>query len=372
MVDAEPLRLVFAGGGTGGHLYPALALAEAFAQQRPQVQTLFIGTAQGLESRVLPKLGHRLEVVPVRGLLRKVTLSNLMVPVYLLQSVRQCRKVFREFQPQLVIGTGGYVSGPALLAAWLMGRKFVIQEQNNYPGLVNRLLGGRAHAVFLSFAESRKYFPRQEHVHVVGNPVRSQLPERTPALRAAAARAWQLDANLTTLLVFGGSQGARRLNEVITALLPQLAGINGLQLLWATGPAHFEQLAPLATGAPRLRLVPYIEDMGLAYALADFVLCRAGASTIFELAACGLPAVLIPFPFATADHQTFNARAMAQAGAAVMILEKDLQAESLLQTLHTLAADAGRRAEMAAAAKRMARPRAAQDIVELCLQLLKK
>ncbi|MDZ7266192.1 MAG: undecaprenyldiphospho-muramoylpentapeptide beta-N-acetylglucosaminyltransferase [candidate division KSB1 bacterium] len=370
MADSEPLRLVFAGGGTGGHLYPALALAEAFARQWPQVQTLFIGSAHGLESRVVPPLGHRLELIPVRGLLRKLTWSNLLVPVYLLQSVQRCRRLFRQFQPHLVIGTGGYVSGPALLAAWLRGTKFVIQEQNNYPGLVNRLLGRRAHAVFLSFEESRKYFPRQERVYVVGNPVRRQLRERTPSLRAAAARAWQLDAALTTLLVFGGSQGARRINQVMAELLPQLTGIDGLQVLWATGPAHFEQLAPLAAHTPRLRLVPYIEDMSLAYALADFVLCRAGASTIFELAACGLPAVLIPFPFATADHQTFNARAMVQAGAAVMIPERELRMETLLQTLRTLALDAGRRAEMAAAARRMARPHAADDIVALCLQLL--
>ncbi len=362
---------MFAGGGTGGHLYPAIAIAEAFRQRVSSVQTLFIGTERGLEARVLPSLGYRLQLVPVRGLLRKLTWSNLMVPVDLMRSVWQCRTLLREFQPHLIIGTGGYVSGPALLAARLGKRKFVIQEQNSFPGLVNRMFGNHADAVFLSFEESRKYFRKQHHLHVVGNPVRSNLKTRTPAMRQQAAQKWQLHADKTTLLVFGGSQGARRINEAVAALLPRLTQLPGLQVLWVTGPSHFERIAGI-TQQQTVRVVPYIDDMNLAYALADFVLCRAGATTIFELTLCGLPSLLIPFPFATADHQTFNARALEKAGAASVVLEKDLQVDALFGMISRLATDVHIRQQMAKAARTLARPNAAAEIVEICMSIIER
>ncbi len=370
--EVAALRLVFAGGGTGGHLYPAIAIAEAFAKRTPRCEFLFIGTSQGLEARVVPKLGYRLELVPVRGLMRKLTLSNLIAPIRLLQSIRRCLKLFREFQPDLIIGTGGYVSGPALLAAWLSRRKFVIQEQNNFPGLVNRQLGNRADAVFLSFDESRRFFPRQKNVHVVGNPVRANLQQQTSKQREAAARKWNLDTNKTTLLVFGGSQGARRINELVLELLPRLREMESLQILWATGPSHFERLAAQVKQYTRVVAVPYLEDMNLAYALADFVVCRAGASTIFELLLCALPSILIPFPFATADHQTFNARALEHEGAARLLVEKDLRAEDLFEAIRMLAMDSNVRKRMATAAQKLAKPNATEDIVEACLGLIKQ
>ncbi len=365
------LRIVFAGGGTGGHLYPAIAIAEAFAKRFPRCEFMFIGTAQGLEARVVPRLGYRLELVPVRGLLRKLALSNLLVPIRLMQSVLRCMKLFREFQPHLIIGTGGYVSGPALLAAWFTRRKFVIQEQNNFPGLVNRQLGNRANAVFLSFEETRKFFARQKNIHVVGNPVRANLRQRTNEQREAAARKWNLEANRTTLLVFGGSQGARRINELILELLPRLRQLESLQILWGTGPAHFDKIAPHVKQHARVAVVPYLDDMNLAYALADFVVCRSGASTIFELLLCALPAILIPFPFATADHQTFNARALEKAGAARLLVERELRAENLFEVIRALASDASLRATMSEAARMLARPNAAEEIVEECLRLVR-
>jgi len=364
------LRIVLAGGGTGGHLYPAIAIAEAFAKRVPRCEFLFIGASQGLETRVVPKLGYRLELVPVRGLMRKLTLSNLIVPIRLLQSVLRCMKLFREFQPDLIIGTGGYVSGPALLAAWLSRRKFVIQEQNNFPGLVNRRLGNRAEAVFLSFDESRRFFPRQKNIHVVGNPVRANLQQRTKEQREAAARKWNLDANKTTLLVFGGSQGARRINELMLELLPRLREIESLQILWGVGPSHFDKLAPHVKPYARVSIAPYLDDMNLAYALADFVVCRAGASTIFELLLCALPSILIPFPFATADHQTFNARALERAGAARLLVEKDLRAEDLFEAIRELAIDTSLRTRMAEAASKLAKPNAAEEIVEVCMRMV--
>ena len=372
-VDAasRPLRIVIAGGGTGGHLYPAIAIAEAFRRHDPHCSCLFIGTARGLESKVVPALGYRLELLPVQGLLRRMSLRNLLVPWRLLQSVRKCLRLFREFSPDLVIGTGGYVSGPALLTAWWSRRAFVIQEQNNYPGLVNRMLGNRAAAVFLSFDDDGKYFKRRDRVFVVGSPVRSSLaPGGIDARRQAAAH-WQLEVDKTTLLVFGGSQGALGINRLIEALLPDFAEINDLQILWATGPSHYERVAPLIATQPRLRVVPFIEDMDLAYAMADLALCRAG-STIFELTQCGMPSILIPYPFATADHQTHNARALEQAGAAVVMPESTTQPSHLLATIRDLVDDPARRQKMSAAAKSLAKPRAADDIVDHCLKLLKR
>ena len=364
------LRVVFAGGGTGGHLYPAVAIAEAFAQQHQNVRVHFIGTARGLEARVIPRLGYPLTLVPVRGLERRLTWRNLLVPMRLLQSIRQCSSLFRSFQPHLVVGTGGYVSGPALLAARLTRRMFVIQEQNSFPGMVNRTFGKQAHAVFLSFEESRKFFTGHKNVHVVGNPVRTGLKSITPAHRQAGLEKWRLDKNRITLLVFGGSQGARRINDVIIEVLPRLAEIENLQMLWATGPAHFDKIAPIANAHPQVRAVPYLDEMDLAYALADFAICRSGASTIFELALCGVPAILVPFPFATADHQTFNARAWEAAGAAHVFVEKDLRVDNLLACLRALASDQEKRGRMSQAAQKLARPNAAEEIVKACMELL--
>lgn len=361
------LRVVFAGGGTGGHLYPAIAIAEAMQRRVPKCECVFVGTARGLEARVIPTLGYRLELVPVRGLLRKLKLSNLLVPVYLIRSVWQCWRSFNVFQPHFIIGTGGYVSGPALLAAWLSGRKFAVQEQNSFPGLVNRWWGERADIVFLSFEESKKFFRKQEHLRVVGNPVRANL---AGGRRETATGKWNLKADRLTLLVFGGSQGARRINEMMLAILPRLEAVEKFQVLWATGPQHFDAIASSPACPGNVRIVPYIDDMASAYTLADFVLCRAGASTIFELANCGLPALLVPFPFATADHQTFNARAMAQAGAARLLAEKDLTADKLFAHINELATKREIRQQMAAAAKKLARPDAADEIAEICLTLV--
>jgi len=366
MINA--LRVVFAGGGTGGHLYPAIAIAEAFQRRAPKFDCVFVGAARGLETRVIPPLGYRLELMPVRGLLRKLTLSNLLAPVFLLKSIWQCLRLFKKFKPRLIIGTGGYVSGPALFAAWLSGRKFVVQEQNSFPGLVNRWWGERADLVFLSFEESKKFFRRQKHLRVVGNPVRANLAGGN---REAAANKWNLKPDRVTLLVFGGSQGARRINELMLEILPRLAALENFQMLWATGPQNFDQIASRAANASNIKIVPYFDDMASAYTLADFALCRAGASTIFELTNCGLPSLLVPFPFATADHQTFNARALEEAGAARLLIEKELTAEKLFDNLHELTAKPEVRQIMSAAAKKLARPHAADEIVEMCLSLLK-
>lgn len=377
------LRVVFAGGGTGGHLYPAIALAEAFQKRAINFSCVFIGTRHGLEAGVIPQLGYPLHRIWMRGLLRKLSPANLLFPLRLAVATMQCRRLYGCFGPHVVIGTGGYVSGPALLAARWCKIRYVVQEQNSYPGLATRWLGRWADAVFLTFEESRKFFRplpgpsgpvpqgpsglgQGARVGVVGNPVRGSLQrgERDEALRK-----WKLRPEATTMLVFGGSQGARRINQTMLQMLPGLRRQPSLQVLWVTGPASFAELQAQCQEIPSLRLFPYLQEMSLAYAAADFVICRSGATTLAELALCGLPSILIPFPFATADHQTFNAAAMQRAGAAIMIAEKELTAELLLEKVLLLLGSPPQRQEMAQAARSQARPRAADDIVDFCLEL---
>lgn len=364
--NARDFRVVFAGGGTGGHLYPAIALAEAFQKRDIEFSCGFIGTTYGIEARVVPQLGYTLHLIWMRGLLRKLTLSNVLFPIRLLVSTIQCARLFGKFKPHVVIGTGGYVSGPALMAARWCKIPHVVQEQNSFPGLATRKSSKRAAVIFLTFEESRKFFPNSANVRVVGNPVRGSLQKAT---REEAMREWNLSAKATTLFVFGGSQGARRINQIVLEILSRLREIKSLQILWATGPASFDQMKNQCKDYPSVRLVPYIEKMSLAYAAADFVICRSGASTLAELAICGLPSILIPFPYATADHQTFNAKAVESAGAAMMIQEKDLNADVLLKKIYELMDSPQQRKKMAAAAKSLAKPRAADDIVDFCLEL---
>jgi UDP-N-acetylglucosamine--N-acetylmuramyl-(pentapeptide) pyrophosphoryl-undecaprenol N-acetylglucosamine transferase len=343
-------------------------LAEAFQKRDIRFSCVFIGTTYGIEARVIPSLGYKLHIVWMRGLLRKLTLSNMLFPLRLLVSTIQCARLFGKFKPHVVIGTGGYVSGPALMAARWRKIPHVVQEQNSFPGLATRKSGKKASAVFLTFEESRKFFPKTANIRVVGNPVRGSLQK---ASREEAMREWRLNAKATTLFVFGGSQGARRINQIILEILPKLREIESLQILWATGPASFDEIKKQCKDFPSVRVVSYIEKMSLAYAAADFVICRSGASTLAELALCELPSILIPFPFAAADHQTFNAAAVEKAGAAIMIHEKDLTADLLFKEIHELMDSPQQRKKMTAAAKALARPRAADDIVDFCLELSK-
>jgi UDP-N-acetylglucosamine--N-acetylmuramyl-(pentapeptide) pyrophosphoryl-undecaprenol N-acetylglucosamine transferase len=362
----DEFRVVFAGGGTGGHLYPAIALAEAFQKRDIKFSCTFIGTAYGIETRVLPALGYELHLIWMRGLQRKLSLANLLFPLRLVVSTMQCVRLLGKFKPHVVIGTGGYVSGPALMAARLGNVPHIVQEQNSFPGLATRSAGKQADAVFLTFEESRKFFPKTANVKVVGNPVRGSLQK---GARDEAMKKWNLRREAMTLLVFGGSQGARGINQIILEILPKLRENQPLQILWATGPASFEAIQEKCKDDPTVRVLPYIENMSLAYAAADLVICRSGATTLAELALCGLPSILIPFPFATADHQAFNARSVQRAGAAIMILEKELTADLLLAKIQELLDSPQQRKKMAMASKSLAKPRAADDIVDFCLTL---
>ena len=347
-------------GGTGGHVYPALAVAKALQQQSRDV--VWLGTHRGLESRIVPAAGISMEWVSIRGLRRKGLLALVVAPVQLAWALIQSLAVIIRRRPAAVLGMGGFVSGPGGVAAWLTRRPLVIHEQNAAAGLTNRLLARLARVVLQAFPGS---FNSSVRAETVGNPVREDIAAVPPPEARYAGRGGPL-----RLLVLGGSQGALALNRTVPAALALLPEALRPLVRHQCGAATIE-LAREAYAAAGLdaELVPFIEDMASAYAWADLVVCRAGALTVAELCAVGLPAVFVPYPAAVDDHQTANATPMVQAGAAAVIQEADLNDASLADELQRWLASRADLLERAKRARELAQPQALQRITELCLQL---
>jgi UDP-N-acetylglucosamine--N-acetylmuramyl-(pentapeptide) pyrophosphoryl-undecaprenol N-acetylglucosamine transferase len=359
---------VFSGGGTGGHLYPALALAGALTEIRPDVRPFFVGASRGLEARVLPEQGVEHLLLPVEGFRRDALLANVRVVRVLLQALTQLAAAFRSLHPRLVVVTGGYAGGPAGLMAVLTGTRLVLQEQNSVPGVTTRVLSLFAREVHLAFPEARRGLPAwsRRKARVTGNPVRPPGSRD----REGAARTLGLDPSRPVVLVVGGSQGSLALNR---ALLEAVAGVRegrhsrpgDFQLLWATGPGHLDAIrdALAPHGVPGwLRVVGYLNEMPLALSVADLAVSRAGAMATSEFLAWGVPAILVPLPTAAADHQTRNALALAEAGAALHLPEGELSGESLWRRIAGIMEDSGAREAMVRAALERGRPHAAREI----------
>ncbi|HWB72009.1 MAG TPA: undecaprenyldiphospho-muramoylpentapeptide beta-N-acetylglucosaminyltransferase [Egibacteraceae bacterium] len=371
--------VLLAGGGTGGHVFPSLAVAEALRAARPDLRVEFVGTSRGLESQLVPQAGWTLHTVGALPLARRLSPATLRLPVVVLSAARAVGELIRTRGVVAGCGLGGYVSVPLALAARRAHIPLVLHEQNAVPGLANRLAARWAHTVAVSFPDSAQRFPRPDRVVVTGNPVRPGLAgvDRA-ALRAEALAAFDLDPDRSTLLVFGGSQGARRLNEAVVAGAALWAAPERLQILHATGrgahaavtAAWQAALASPGRAVPVVRCQDFIARMDLAYAAADVVVCRAGASSIAELTVLGLPSVLVPYPHATADHQSANARALAAAGGALVVTDADLDAAALVDACEPLLLQPARRAEVAAAAGAFGRPDAAAAVADLVLSAL--
>ncbi len=357
-------RILFAGGGTGGHVYPAIAIADAVRALEPEAALAFAGTQERLEWTAVPKAGYAIHPITVSGLQRRLTVRNLSFPFKLMKGFAQSWNLVGAFDADVAVGTGGYVSGPVLLAASLRGRPIVLQEQNAYAGVTNRLLARRAAQIHVAFPEARTYFPAST-CQLSGNPTRAAL---RLADRQAARAFFDAPEAAALLLVFGGSLGSKALNEAMEAHLPALLADPGVFVVWQTGERYFDALHRRVEVHPRLRLLQYIDRMDLAYAAADLALCRAGAITCSELMVTGTPAILVPSPNVAEDHQTKNAQSMAKAGAAVLIPEPNLRA-AFIEEAPTLLRDRDRRAQMAAATREMARPDAAHDIARSVLAL---
>lgn len=367
--------ILLAGGGTGGHVFPSLAVAEALRRAAPDVEVEFLGTAHGLEATLVPEAGWRLHTVDTVPLARKLSASTLRVPLVLARAARQARAIIRDRSAVAAVVFGGYVSVPLALAARWARIPLIVHEQNAVPGVANRLAARWAAAVALTH-DSAGFGGRT--TEVTGNPVRPGLdPAAVTAGRAEALAHFGLEPARRTLLVFGGSQGAQRINTAAVDSAGLWAEPGRLQILHAAGrrdhatvDAAWQEALRDHPEAPGVACLDFIDRMDLAYAAADAVVCRSGASTLAELTVLGLPSVLVPYPHATADHQTANARSLAAAGGAVVVADAGFDAARLVAEAEPLLLDEGRRTAMATAARSFGRPDAADRVAALVLSAL--
>jgi UDP-N-acetylglucosamine--N-acetylmuramyl-(pentapeptide) pyrophosphoryl-undecaprenol N-acetylglucosamine transferase len=362
------MRWVIAGGGTGGHLFPGMAIAEAFVEIGKGNEVLFIGTERGIEARVLPGGKFPLRTIKAKPIKGKSFLEKIKAIRSLPMAIFEASSILKEFQPKLVLGVGGYASGPTLMAAFLLGMKRAIQEQNVIPGMTNRILKWFSQRIFVSFEEAKKYFPEGKTI-VTGNPIRKEFFAN---LTAGREKIKKREDDRFVLLIFGGSAGARRINEAMMEALSHLQGIkSSLRIIHQTGKEDFEFVSTSYQGKRFDTFVrPFFEDIANYYQISDLVICRSGAGTVAELAVCGKAALFIPYPYAAHHHQLINAKKLVDLGAAKMILDEELNGRSLAQTILHLYDHPEERADMEKAIQQLARPRAAEEIVDYCYALI--
>lgn len=363
-------RIIFAGGGTGGHLFPALAIADRIRElmaDRATPEILFVGTKRGIEYRMRDRLGYPLTIINVRGLVRSFTLKNLLVPFVLASALFRAWLLLRRFRPDLVVGTGGYVALPILKAAAWCDVPTVLQEQNSFPGITTRQGAARAKKIYLGFEGAREHLSTGAELVVTGNPVRRSI---TGGDRNKAITEFKLDPNKKTILVLGGSQGARAVNRAVLRSITGHGLPENYQLLWQTGKRDYKDVVAMAgSKVTGCTLFPFAHNMETVYAAADLAIARAGALTLAELTACRLPSILIPYPHAAGDHQRKNAEELAGLGAARVIEETKLETTDLLAEASALLDSPGHR-EMAAALLTLSQSRRpavdviAEDIID--------
>ncbi|MBF9222431.1 undecaprenyldiphospho-muramoylpentapeptide beta-N-acetylglucosaminyltransferase [Hymenobacter ruricola] len=361
-----PLRFIISGGGTGGHIFPAVAIANELRRRLPDAEILFVGANGRMEMTRVPEAGYHIVGLDITGLQRRLTPQNLLFPVRVFRSVRKAGKLIEEFRPDAVVGVGGYASAPVLLAATSRAIPSLIQEQNSYAGLVNKLLAKRVNKICVAYDGMEKFFPKEKLV-LTGNPVRTEIASGD---RAEALKFFDLDPVKKTLLVIGGSLGARTLNLATAAALSRLREA-GIQLLWQTGKLYFPEARQQADQPHNLHALEFIQRMDLAYAAADVVISRAGALSVSELCLTGKASILVPSPNVAEDHQTKNALALMSKGAAVLITDEHASTRLYDEALRLLA-DPDRQQQLSARVRELARPHATATIVDELLGLLKK
>lgn len=324
-------RVVFAGGGTGGHLFPAVAIAERLVE-KSNVDFVFVGTKNKIEARIVPQLGYKFRTIWIGGFSRKFRMSNFLLPLKVVVSVFQSLKLLLEFKPQVVVGTGGYVSGPVCAAAVMTRTPIVLQEHNSYPGVMTRMFAPFAREVHIAFNSSKKYFRKNSNLFVTGSPVRKmRRVDRVEALKF-----FELAPERKTLFVTGGSLGARELNSAVLEVVDELMKRN-YQIIWQTGSVDYERVKESIENKSRnIMVAEFVDRMEFAYSAADVAVCRGGATTVAELIYFNLPALIIPYPYAAANHQVENAHALVESGAAVMVLESEAKAKFMGELLSLL------------------------------------
>lgn len=362
----RPLRVLVSGGGTGGHIFPAVSIANEVRRRHPDAEILFVGAEGRMEMQRVPAAGYDIKGLPVAGFDRRRLWRNFAVLGKLWRSLRMANGILRDFRPDIAVGVGGYASGPMLKAAQRHGIPTLLQEQNGYPGVTNKLLAKKADAICVAYDNMDRWFPA-DRIVMTGNPVRAAITAVT-ATPAEAKKALGFDPGRPLVLSVGGSLGARTVNEAISAAIPQIEKA-GAQLLWQTGKLYADECSAKAQGHPDVHASAFIDDMAMAYRAADLVVSRAGAGTISELQLVGAPVILIPSPNVAEDHQRKNALALVDKGAAVMIEDAEATAK-LGAELERLLADADTRRSMSQSIKAMSRPNAASDIVDRLEQIV--
>ncbi len=362
-MEKRGVKIVIAGGGTGGHVFPAVAIAGEFLERSNVSDVLFIGTEKGLEARVLRDMGFTLRTINVEGVKGRGAAGMIGSLLKIPGSIAQSVSIIRDFRPDIVLGVGGYASGPAVIAAHFMGIKTTIAEQNALPGFTNRILGRFVDKIFLSFPDTGNWFADSKVV-VTGNPVRREF--------ARGVKKSRKEGNSFSILIFGGSQGARTINRAVVESMKYLGDMRGsLAITHQTGKEDFDEVsAAYCDRGVNAEVHPFITDMSSAYEVADLLICRAGATSIAEITATGKASVLIPYPFAVGGHQELNARVLANAGAAEMILEDRLDGRTLAGIVRRLAGSPETIGRMEKESEKMGNVKAAEYIVDECMIIL--
>ena len=365
------MRVIISGGGTGGHIFPAIAIADALKKINPSVEILFVGAEGKMEMEAVPRTGYRIVGLPVVGFQRRFTLknlrNNLFFPFKLLSSLLQARKIVSDFGPNVVVGVGGYASGPILRVAMSMGIPGLIQEQNSYAGVTNRLLSKKAAKICVAYDNMERFFSKEKMVNL-GNPVRSDLLKKD--LSTAEARMhYGLDPNKKTIVLIGGSLGAKSLNEAVIHTEGLLKNDINIQLLWQCGKLYVDELQKSEVAQlPNVRLTAFLNRMDLAYAAADVIISRAGALSISEICLVAKPVILVPSPNVAEDHQTSNAMSLVKKGAALLVKDSNANLE-MIPTAVELLGDAQKREALCHQIAKLAKPDATDNIARLILEI---
>ena len=366
------MKIILTGGGTGGHIYPALAVAERLQQLHPDCEILYVGTTRGLENEIVPKRGIPFRTIHAQGLPRKINAAFFKAIKSSADGCLEARKIVKEFQPDVVIGTGGYVCGPVVLAAKMQGIPTMIHEQNAFPGITNKLLARFVDRIMVNFKESGNYFVHKDRITVTGLPVRQEV---LTVKKQEGISYFGFSEEKTTLLVSGGSRGARSLNRAMAESYPKLIEDSNLQIIHLTGKLDYEDTLQAIQEAginladyPQIVVKAYLDEMQYGLAAADYCVGRAGATFLAEITACGIPAILVPYPYAAENHQEFNAKALVDENAALMLLDKDLSADSLSAAIIELYQNTEKRKQMAECSRAIGKPDALDNIVALVEQ----
>jgi len=362
------LRVIISGGGTGGHIFPAIAIANTIKKRRPDAQILFVGADGRMEMEKVPQAGYEIKGLNIAGFQRGSILKNLTLPFKIIGSLLSAYSIVKEFKPVLAVGVGGYASGPLLRAAAFVGVPIVIQEQNSFAGITNKLLAKNAKVICTAYEGMEKVFPKDKIV-LTGNPVRAEITKMNVD-QNEAKKYFGLDANKKAILILGGSLGARTLNQSVIAVLERIR-TSGVQILWQTGKLYFEDCNKAANGIANLKALQFIDRMDYAYGSADVIISRAGALSISELQLVGKPVILVPSPNVTEDHQTYNAMALVQKNAALMIKDDEAKV-NLIGMAFDLLQDEAKQRLLSQNIRQMAIPDAADRIVDEILKVVQE